>query len=98
MKMDRGQIRLLPADHQTGPMPLAWLLFLMIFFIDPAVRWREGLLTIPYTLTISLTTVLFLLSYFRGFWAKGGELILIIGLQALLGSAGERRVAEDGAS
>jgi len=86
MKMDRGQIRLLPADHQTGPMPLAWLLFLMIFFIDPAVRWREGLLTIPYTLTISLTTVLFLLSYFRGFWAKGGELILIIGLQALLGT------------
>jgi two-component system sensor histidine kinase DesK len=78
---------LIPADRYLGWAPYAWLIYLTIFLIDPTVRWRGGTLTGGYTAATLLGLCLFLITYFRGYWARGRELLLIVAIQTLLGAA-----------
>ncbi len=76
---------LLPADEFLGWTPYAWLIYLVIFLIEPATRWRAGSMTAIYAAATAIGLTVFVASYFRGFWVRGRELLLIIALQALLG-------------
>lgn len=85
---DRPRRRgLLPADAYLGWTPYAWLLYLPIFLIGPFVQVRTGAMTAGYATATALGVVVFLVSYFRGFWAGGRELVLIMAVQTLLGVA-----------
>lgn len=76
---------LLPADEFLGWTPYAWLVYLVIFLLEPAARWHAGSMTAVYAATTAIGLAVFLASYFRGFWARGRELLLLIAFQALLG-------------
>jgi two-component system sensor histidine kinase DesK len=85
--IDRGRvfgIRLLPADSQLGWTPYAWLVYLVVFFIDPAYRLYHDTLTPGYTAVTTLAATLFIASYFRSFWVHGLELTGIVVFQAAL--------------
>src|SRR5258707_6088578 len=76
-------MRLLPKDKDIGWTPLAWLIYLAFFFqgplIDPHPTVGEWAITI-------IGFVVFLLLYFRGYWARGKEFVLIISAITLLGA------------
>jgi two-component system sensor histidine kinase DesK len=76
---------LLPTNHYLGWTPYAWLVFLPIFLIEPVVRWHMGTLSGGFAAFALCGVVVFLASYFRGYWVQGRELLSIIALQTLLG-------------
>ncbi len=78
---------LLPPDERLGWTPYVWLAFLPVFLVQPAIRLRLGELTAAEATATVLGVAVFLVSYFRGYWASGRELLLIAALQALLGAA-----------
>jgi two-component system sensor histidine kinase DesK len=84
MKMRRW--RLLPADGQIGWLPYVWLVYLGSFLAQPVMRWRTGRLGLAEALMTGAALALFLLSYFRGFWVNGPEILRVIGMQVLLGA------------
>ncbi|HEX8674286.1 MAG TPA: hypothetical protein VF710_20475, partial [Longimicrobium sp.] len=84
MKMRRW--RLLPADGQIGWLPYVWLVYLGSFLAQPVMRWRTGRLGLAEALMTAAALALFLLSYFRGFWVTGREILRVIGMQVLLGA------------
>lgn len=67
---------LLPSNPVLGWTPYAWLIYLVTLFYQPIFR-RAG--TIEWTLTI-VGTVVFLVSYFRGFWAESDARKLTIAI------------------
>lgn len=77
------RFRLLPDDRFIGWTPYVWLGYFPGFFVVPVLRHAglsEWLVTIGGGLV-------FLALYFRGYWARGRELPLIIAAIALLGFA-----------
>ena len=72
--------RLLPPDSPTGWTPYAWLIYLPTFFVQPAI---DGASAAEWALCAAGTLV-FLVSYFRGYWVRGRDLIPIIIVQAAL--------------
>lgn len=78
---------LLPPGTNVGWTPYAWLVYLPTFYITPVVLTRAGVA--PWwlwPLTIA-ATLLFLVTYFAGFWVKGSRLAAIAAVQTVLGIA-----------
>lgn len=72
---------LIPRDRELGWTPYAWLVYAVPFAVTPAINgWG-----VRQWLTHAAGLVVFLALYFRGQWARGGELLLIITGLALLG-------------
>jgi two-component system sensor histidine kinase DesK len=76
-------IRLLPPNEEMGWTPYAWLLYLPTLFVAPVSQHASPLV---WTITI-VATALFLVSYFRGFWACGRQLLPIVAFQVVLGAS-----------
>ncbi|HEX8361188.1 MAG TPA: sensor histidine kinase [Longimicrobium sp.] len=79
--------RPLPADPHLGWTPYLWLLYITFFLVEPAARARAGALTAGYAAVTAAALVVFLVSYFRAFWVRGGELLLVIAVQCGLAAA-----------
>ncbi len=75
-------LRLLPPDDVLGWTPYAWLICLPIIFVQP---WLER--SVWQWLICIAAAILFLATYFRGYWVRGRRLIPIIVIQLLLGAA-----------
>lgn len=72
----------MPAGHTYGWMPYVWLVYLGFYLVYPLIGQ-------PSPAEVALTVVglvLFLVLYFRAFWAKGHELLAIIAAMTLLGA------------
>jgi two-component system, NarL family, sensor histidine kinase DesK len=78
-------MRLLPHDPDLGWTPYAWLVYIIPFTITPAVSKRfanaEG-----WTL-FAVATLAFLVLYFRAYWVRGRELMLVAAATAAMGIA-----------
>ena len=73
--------RLLPPGSELGWTPYAWLIYLPIVFIQPAVqRAPAGVWAVDVA-----GALVFLVAYFRGHWVSGRALERIIVLQVALG-------------
>ena len=72
--------RLLPPSDQLGWTPYAWLIYLPIFFVHPAIQRPSA----AGWALCAAGTLVFLVSYFRGYWVRDRELIPIIVVQVLL--------------
>lgn len=79
----RRRFQLLPDDRMLGWTPYLWLAYFPAFFVVPALK-RAG--PAEWAVTIA-GGLLFLVLYFRGYWARGRELIAIIVVIALMGFA-----------
>jgi two-component system sensor histidine kinase DesK len=75
-------MRLLPKDDSIGWAPYAWVVYVALFAIWPALKPHAS--PTEWALTIG-ATVLFLALYFRGYWVHGKELLAIIVAITLLG-------------
>lgn len=76
-------MRLLPKDPTIGWTPYAWLVYLLIFFIEPMLSSGS---TLVWSAT-ALAVAIFLPLYFRGYWLRGRRLLPIIAAINLLGAA-----------
>jgi two-component system sensor histidine kinase DesK len=82
--VNRPRWPLLPSNPALGWTPYAWLIYLVTLFVQPIVRHAGA---IEWALTI-VGTVVFLGSYFRGFWAESDARRLTIAIfQFALGLA-----------
>ena len=73
------RVRLLPPEQRW--IPYAWLVYLGSYFVEPIVRgWQPW-----YWAATIAGALMFLASYFRGHWERGGRLVAIVALQAGLG-------------
>jgi two-component system, NarL family, sensor histidine kinase DesK len=81
------KLRLLPEHSPLGWTPYAWLFYLPTFLIEPVIRTRLGLAGPLYWTATVIGLVIFLVSYFRGFWVRGDRLLGIIALQTALAVA-----------
>ena len=81
------RVRLLPAGLKRGWTPYLWLVYLGFFFLEPVSRLRGGTMTVAYAAATGAALLVFLVSYFRGFWVEGRALLGVIAVQALLGVA-----------
>lgn len=75
--------RLLPHDSDLGWTPYAWLIYIVPFAITPLVDARYATLG-GWSLFLG-ATALFLVLYFRSYWARGRELVLVAIATAALG-------------
>ncbi|PYQ28742.1 MAG: two-component sensor histidine kinase [Acidobacteria bacterium] len=75
--------RLLPHDDDLGWTPYAWLIYIVPFAITPLMEPRFATLG-GWSLFLG-ATALFLVLYFRGYWARGRELMLVATAIAALG-------------
>jgi two-component system sensor histidine kinase DesK len=85
--MTRRSPPLLPPGSGMGWTPYAWLVYLATFFIAPVVITRAG--QAPWWLwpvTIA-ATLIFLTTYFIGYWVRGRKLIAVSVVHTLLGVA-----------
>jgi two-component system sensor histidine kinase DesK len=76
--------RLLPKGSVLGWTPYAWLLYLPTFVIEPIARTQEGTAGAGYWTITVVGLVAFLAAYFRGFWVRGRELLLVTAFIAAL--------------
>jgi two-component system, NarL family, sensor histidine kinase DesK len=79
--------RLLPEDPQLGWTRWLWLIYALPFLLEPAIRLRHGVLPAWEGTATLLALALFVASYVYGFWARGGRLLGVVGVQVLLGVA-----------
>jgi two-component system sensor histidine kinase DesK len=79
--------RPLPADPHLGWTPYLWLIYLTFFLVEPASRARAGALTAGHALATAAALLVFLVSYFRAYWVRGRDLLVVIGVQCLLAVA-----------
>src|SRR5471030_2037627 len=79
------RFRLLPDDHGGFGVWLtsAWLVYLLPLLIDPYVTHASPLV---WAVTVG-AMIAFVVLYFRAYWTKGIELLVLIGLMTLLGVA-----------
>lgn len=73
-------MRLLPKDKDVGWVPYLWLIYIVMTLVF--TPWGQSRMT--SILTLACSAVLLPL-YFRGYWVKGRELLLIIATITLLG-------------
>jgi two-component system sensor histidine kinase DesK len=74
-------MRLLPENRDLGWTPYVWLVYLLSFLINPALRSTSAL---EWTLTAAAAAV-FLFFYFWGFWQRGPRVLWSVGGILLLG-------------
>ena len=75
------RFRLLPPERALGWVPYAWVVYLGSFFIEPIIRGWDA----AYWAVTIIGAVVFLASYFRGYWEHGARLVAVIGFQVALG-------------
>ena len=78
-------MRLLPRDDSQGWTPYAWLIYIVPFLLTPTYSARYDN-PAGWTLFSAFTLVLCAL-YFRSYWARGRELILLAAATTALGIA-----------
>jgi two-component system sensor histidine kinase DesK len=79
------RFRLLPPNEYIGWTPYAWLIYLPIFFITPILKLQAGTASSLYLAATGAGVVVFLVTYFRGYWVWGRDIYPIIGILAGLG-------------
>jgi two-component system, NarL family, sensor histidine kinase DesK len=73
------RVQLIPPERSW--IPYAWLIYLGAFFIEPIIRgWNPG-----YWAATIAGALVFLVSYFRGYWERGARLVAIVAFQVALG-------------
>jgi two-component system sensor histidine kinase DesK len=78
-------VKLLPHDNDLGWTPYAWVVYIVPFAMTP---WVSPRFNNPAGWTLfALATLGFLALYFRSYWARGRELILISAAMLALGIA-----------
>ncbi|MBB4637920.1 sensor histidine kinase [Longimicrobium terrae] len=80
----RGR-RLLPPGDDVGWTAYVWLIYLSFLLVDPVHHLRTGTLTAGAAVATVAALVVFLASYFRGFWVAGRDLLLVVAVQVALG-------------
>ena len=75
-------MRLLPKDDELSWTPYAWLIYIVPFVATPFARERQSTAEIIATLA---GLAVFLVLYFRGYWARGREQVLIAAALVLMG-------------
>jgi two-component system, NarL family, sensor histidine kinase DesK len=81
----RRRWRLVPDMEHLGWTPYVWLVYLGLYLFEPILQLRAGSLPASAATAIGLGLLAFLVSYFRGFWATGNELLGIVAVQCALG-------------
>lgn len=80
-----GAMRLIPHDNDLGWTPYAWLIYVVPFVLTPLYSARhadaEG-----WALHLG-ATLIFLVLYFRSFWVRGRELVLVAAATVVMGVA-----------
>lgn len=77
------RFRLLPEDRFVGWTPYVWLAYFPTLFLAPALDHAAAR---TWVITI-IAGIVFLPLYFRGYWARGREMYVIVALIAALGVA-----------
>lgn len=77
------RVRLLPPGLESGWTLYAWLIYLPVFFIQPAMGHASPWAWAAHIAAAALLVV----TYFRSFWPSDGELAPIMIVQAALGAA-----------
>ena len=78
-------MRLIPRDQNLAWTPFAWLVYLVPFVLTPLYSSRHANAA-GWTLHI-VAALVFLVLYFRSFWVRGRELILVGAMTAAMGVA-----------
>jgi two-component system sensor histidine kinase DesK len=78
-----ARLRLLPETEDLGWTPYAWLIYLPVFFVAPA--WGHASQAV-WLLHICGALV-FLASYFRAYWLRDRQLLVVIAVQVGLAMA-----------
>ncbi len=78
-------MRLLPHDKDLAWTPYAWLIYVVPFLLTPTYSSRHANAA-GWTLHI-VATLLFLPLYFRSYWVRGRELMLVAAATVTLGIA-----------
>ncbi|HYW09909.1 MAG TPA: hypothetical protein VE913_23290, partial [Longimicrobium sp.] len=86
MKRAAGRWPLLPDEEHIGWLPYMWLVYLPAFLVAPAARWRAGELSAGAAAATGVGLVIFLASYFRGYWVTGRGLAAVVVVQLFLGA------------
>jgi two-component system, NarL family, sensor histidine kinase DesK len=79
------RLPLLPPNSRLGWTPYAWLIYLPTFLIEPVLRTQAGRASALYWAVTILAIVVFLVSYFVGYWVDGRRRMAIVAVQAALG-------------
>jgi two-component system sensor histidine kinase DesK len=75
-------MRLIPNDPNLGWTPYAWLVYIIPFTLTPGMKAHGG----PGDwLLYGAATLVFVLLYLRGYWARGLELVLILVAMTAMG-------------
>jgi two-component system, NarL family, sensor histidine kinase DesK len=78
-------VRLIPNDKDLAWTPFAWLIYIVPFAITPVLSSRQNN---PAGWTLyAVATAIFLVLYFRSFWVRGRELILVSAVTVTMGIA-----------
>jgi two-component system, NarL family, sensor histidine kinase DesK len=78
-------MRLIPNDKTLGWTPWAWTVYLVPFALTPLYASRYG--NAAGWLLFLTATAFFLAIYFRSYWVRGRELLLLAGTTVALGGA-----------
>ena len=78
-------MRLLPNDSDIAWTPYAWLIYTLPFVLTPFVDERQNN-AIGFT-TYALALLVFLVLYFRSYWVRGRELMLVAAATMAMGVA-----------
>jgi len=77
--------RLIPHDSDLGWTPFAWLIYIVPFVTTPLLSVRQN--NARGWLTYSIATLVFLVLYFRSYWVRGRELVLVCAATVAMGIA-----------
>lgn len=78
-------MRLLPNDSDLAWTPYAWLIYTVPFLLTPFVDERQNT-PLGFT-TYALALAVFLVLYFRSYWVRGRELMLVAAATVAMGLA-----------
>lgn len=76
-----ARLRLLPHNEDVGWTPYAWLIFMPVFFVQPALRPTSAVMWAAHV----AGGLAFLASYFRSHWVRGRDLVPMILVPLALG-------------
>jgi two-component system sensor histidine kinase DesK len=77
-------MQLLPSHKDLGWKPFAWIIYIAFFVVFPVLKPHTT--PLEWAATIA-ATLLFLVLYFRGYWARDRELVFIVVAMTALGVA-----------
>jgi two-component system, NarL family, sensor histidine kinase DesK len=77
--------RLLPHDKDLSWTPYAWLIYIVPFALTPLLSERQN--NVAGYVTYALGVAAFLVLYFRSYWVRGRELVLVAAATLALGLA-----------